>query len=169
MEVRFNKSVINFKNEHGEYNLRWYGSATQAYQKRVMIVLWSILIVALLITIISFSIAFRPIKKGDVIEQSGESCIVLSVNDDSLSITKKGAAMPLSKETATQRMSDIKEMDENADFLTFEEAKVFFQHTTDYMAIWMKDESGNLIQMTKYGRRASASAYLVYKTQTSRE
>lgn len=168
MEVRFNKYVINFKNDHGEYNLRWHGSATQAYHKRIMIILWSILITTMLIAIISFSIAFRPIKKGDVIEQNGESCIVLSVNDDSLSIIKKGAGMPLSKETATQRMSDIKEMDANADFLTFEEANIFFQHTTNYMVIWMKDESGNLIQMTKYGR-ASASAYLIYKTQISRE
>ena len=169
MEVRFNKDVINFKNKEGEYNLCWNGSTTQAYYKRVMIVSWSILITAMLITIISFSIAFRPIKKGDVIEQNGDSCIVLSVNDDSLSIIKKGADMPLSKETAAQRMSDIKEMDKNADFLTLEEANIFFQHTTSYIVIWMKDENGNLIQMTKYGRRASASAYLVYKTQTSRE
>lgn len=169
MEVRFNKDVINFKNKDGEYNLCWQGSATQVFHKRVMAVLGSILITALLITIISFSISFRPIKKGDVIEQNGESCIVLSVNDDSLSIIKKGADMPLSEETANKRMSDIKEMDTNADFLTFEEANLFFKHTTSYMVIWMKDESGNLIQMTKYGRRASASAYLVYKTQTSRE
>lgn len=167
MEVRFSKSVINFKNEHGEYNLRWYGSATQQWLKTrriVRIIAFLLLILVVDMIFLSHYCRANPQqfwKEGKEITYQGKEFVVIKEEKTFFVLAPKGATPWIGAFSIEEKLGEAQKTFPNARTPKREEAHKIQVYCAPRVNVWYADNNGNHIAHIKTNGSGKANFYYV--------